>query len=55
MSGSDAEPGLVDRARAVWRGAALAVMAVLVTGIVVALIVILSDTTAQRDRALITL
>jgi signal transduction histidine kinase/ActR/RegA family two-component response regulator len=52
MSGSDAEPGLVDRARAVWRGAALAVMAVLVTGIVVALIVILSDTTAQRDRAL---
>ena len=52
MSGNDAEPGLVDQARAVWRGIALAVMALLGTGIVVALIVILSDTTAQRDRAL---
>ncbi|HWU74400.1 MAG TPA: ATP-binding protein [Sphingomonas sp.] len=52
MSGNDAEPGLVDQARTVWRGIALAVMALLGTGIVVALIVILSDTTAQRDRAL---
>jgi signal transduction histidine kinase/CheY-like chemotaxis protein len=52
MSGNDAEQGLVDQARAVWRGIALAVMALLGTGIVVALIVILSDTTAQRDRAL---
>lgn len=52
MSGNDAELGLVDQARTVWRGIALAVMALLGTGIVVALIVILSDTTAQRDRAL---
>jgi signal transduction histidine kinase len=52
MSGSDAEPGLVDQARGVWRGIALTVMAVLGTAVVVALILILSDTTAQRDRAL---
>ncbi|MGN6818108.1 MAG: ATP-binding protein [Sphingomonas sp.] len=52
MSGNDAEPGLVDQARAIWRGIALSVMAVLGTAIVVALIVVLSDTTAQRDRAL---
>jgi len=52
MSGNEAEPGLVDQARGIWRGIALAVMAVLGTAVVIALIVILSDTTAQRDRAL---
>jgi signal transduction histidine kinase/ActR/RegA family two-component response regulator len=52
MSESEAEPGLVDRARETWRGLALAAMAVVGAVIVVALIVIQSDADRQRDRAL---
>lgn len=52
MGGSDAEPRLVDRARAIWRGIALAVMALLGVGILIALVVLQSHANAQRDRAL---
>jgi signal transduction histidine kinase/ActR/RegA family two-component response regulator len=52
MSGSEAEPGLVDRARETWRGLALAVMAVVGAAIVAALVLIQSDANRQRDRAL---
>jgi signal transduction histidine kinase/CheY-like chemotaxis protein len=52
MGGSDAEPRLVDRARAIWRGVALAVMAVLGAGILVALVILQSNANSQRDNAL---
>ena len=52
MGGSDAEPRLVDRARAIWRGVALAVMAVLGAGILIALVILQSNANTQRDRAL---
>ncbi|MES2097807.1 MAG: ATP-binding protein [Pseudomonadota bacterium] len=52
MGGTDEEPGLVGKARAVWRGIALAAMAVLGVGIVVALVLLQSNANQQRDRAL---
>jgi len=52
MGGSDAEPRLVDRARAIWRGVTLAVMAVLGLGILIALVVLQSNANTQRDEAL---
>ena len=52
MGGSDGEPGLVDRARAIWRGSALVVMAVLGLGILIALVTLQFNANAQRDRAL---
>ncbi len=52
MSGSEAEPRLVDRARAIWRGITLAVMAVLGVGILIALVILQSSANEQRDQAL---
>jgi len=52
MSGSEAETRLVDKARAVWRGIALGVMALVGAGIAVALALTLSEANRQRDRAL---
>jgi len=52
MGGSDAEPGLIDRARAIWRGLTLAVMALLGAVILVALLVLQSNANDQRDRSL---
>lgn len=52
MDGAEADTSIVNRARAIWRGIALAVMAVLGIAIVAALILLQNDTTAQRDRAL---
>jgi signal transduction histidine kinase/ActR/RegA family two-component response regulator len=52
MGGSDAELRLIDRARAIWRGVTLAVMAVLGLGILIALVILQSNANAQRDRAL---
>ncbi|THD37698.1 MAG: response regulator [Sphingomonas sp.] len=52
MGGSDAEPRLVDKARDIWRGVTLAVMAVLGAGILIALVVLQSNANTQRDRAL---
>ena len=52
MGGNEAEPRLVDRARAIWRGTALAVMAITGVGILIALVVLQSNANTQRDRAL---
>ena len=52
MNGVVADTGLVNRARAFWRGIALAIMGAVAAAIVVALILIQSDATAQRDHAL---
>ena len=52
MSGSEAEPRLVDRARNTWRGIALCAMAVVGVVVAASLFLILSDATHQRDRAL---
>ncbi|MEO5494381.1 MAG: ATP-binding protein [Sphingomonas sp.] len=52
MGGSEAERRLVDRARAIWRGTALAVMAIVGVGILIALVVLQSNANTQRDRAL---
>ncbi|HEX4695821.1 ATP-binding protein [Sphingomonas sp.] len=52
MGGSDAEPRLVDKARAIWRGLTLAAMALLGAAILVALVIVQSNANDQRDRAL---
>ena len=52
MNGAEAEPGLVERARGIWRGIALAAMAVIGIAIGVAMFALLSKATAERDRAL---
>ncbi|MEO5938337.1 MAG: ATP-binding protein [Sphingomonas sp.] len=52
MGGNEAERRLVDRARAIWRGVTLAVMAVLGLGILIALVILQSSANTQRDRAL---
>lgn len=52
MGGNEAERRLVDRARAIWRGVTLAVMAIIGVGILIALVILQSNANAQRDRAL---
>ena len=52
MSGSEAEPRLVDRARNTWRGITLSAMAVVGLIVATSLFLILSDANRQRDRAL---
>ncbi|MDB5678311.1 ATP-binding protein [Sphingomonas bacterium] len=52
MGGNDAERRLVDRARDIWRGVTLAVMAVLGAGILIALVILQSNANTQRDHAL---